>query len=285
MSKVIFITGASRGIGKAIAEEALNAGHKVVVTSRQSGAFAELVAEHDMRVFPLQLDVTDRLAVRQAVYQAQAVFGRIDVLVNNAGFGMIGAVEEFTGAEILEQMSVNFIAPMMLIQEVLPLMRSKKKGHIINISSVAGMVGYPGSALYAASKHALEGLSQGLSKEVAEFNIKVSMVNPGPFRTEFAGDSLRTPMRNVDAYVNSVHARQSNLQNRVNGNQAGDPARAAQAIMHIISMPNPPFTLPLGEMAYNEIPARLQRTLTEIEQIESIGRNTDYPVTDQVSVA
>jgi NAD(P)-dependent dehydrogenase (short-subunit alcohol dehydrogenase family) len=280
MSKVIFITGASSGIGQAIALEALSAGHKVVVTSRKAGSFEQMVADHGSNVFPLQLDINDRLAIRQAVYQAQAVFGKIDVLINNAGFGLIGAVEEFTGAEILEQMSVNFIAPMMLIQEVLPLMRSKKSGHIINVSSVAGMVGYPGSSLYAASKHALEGLSQGLAKEVAPFDINVSMINPGPFRTEFAGGSLRTPMRKIDAYVESVHVRQSNLQSKVNGNQAGDPSRAAQAVMHIINMPNPPFTLPLGEMAYNEIPARLHRTLTEIEQYENIGRNTDYPVTE-----
>ena len=276
MSKTLLITGASTGFGKHLAEEALKQGYQVIATARQPETLQYLKDTANDKILMLRLDVTDRSSIKEAFNLGLRKFGKIDVLVNNAGFGMIGAVEEFSECEIQQQFDTNFFGALWTIQEALPYMRSQKSGHIINISSVAGFVGYPGSALYAASKHALEGLSQGLEKEVSSLGIYVTMVNPGPFRTNFAGSSLKIASKKIEAYGDSVHIRQENLKNNLHGNQAGDPLKAAKAILNVVRMVKPPFTLPLGEMAFREIPNRLKQTLDEIEAVKSIGLPTDY---------
>lgn len=276
MKKTILITGASTGFGRSIAEEALKRGHTVVATARQVGSLQPLIDAHGDRVLAVQLDVTDRDTIREAFHRAIQAFGQIDVLINNAGFGMIGAVEEFSESEVYDQFNTNFFGTLWCIQEALPYMRSQQSGHVVNISSVAGFVGYPGSALYAASKHAMEGLSQGLAKEVAPLGIDVTVVNPGPFRTQFAGSSLKLAEKKIDAYADSVHVRQENLKNNLHGNQAGDPVKAAKVILDMIHADNPPFTLPLGGMAFREISNRLKRTLDEIEAVKPVGLPTDY---------
>ena len=276
MSKSILITGASTGFGHALATAAAKQGHNVIATARKTESLQKLVDAYGDKVLAVQLDVTDRNTIRKAIDQAVEHFGQIDVVINNAGFGMIGAVEEFSEKEVLDQFNTNFFGALWTMQEALPYMRAQKSGHIINISSVAGFVGYPGSSLYAASKHALEGLSQGLAKEVESFGIHITMVNPGPFRTHFAGSSMKMAELKIEDYAESVHARQDNLKNSLDGNQAGDPMKAAKAILAVIEMDEPPFTLPLGAMAYIEIPNRLQRTLNEIEAVKHIGKPTDF---------
>lgn len=276
MSKTILITGASTGFGRALAEEAVKRGHNVVATARKTETLQTLIDEHGDKVLAVKLDVTDKDTIQAAFDLASQRFGQIDVLINNAGFGMIGAVEEFSEAEIHNQFNTNVTGVILTTQEALPYMRSQQSGHIINISSVAGFVGYAGSALYAASKHAVEGLSQGLQTEVADFGINVTVVNPGPFRTNFAGSSLKLAEKKIEAY-GEIHERQERMQTSLNGNQAGDPIKAANAILDVIEMDEPPFTLPLGAMAYSEIPNRLQRTLDEIEAIKPIGLPTDFP--------
>lgn len=275
MSKTILITGASTGFGKALAEAAVKRGHKVVATARNIESLQSLVDEQGGQLLALRLDVTDRATIAQAFQEAMQHFGQIDVLVNNAGFGMIGAVEEFSEQEVLDQFNTNVFGVFRTIQEALPYMRAQQSGHIINLSSVAGFVGYAGSALYAASKHALEGLSQGLAKEVAEFGIQVTQVNPGPFRTNFAGSSLKLAAKKIEAYA-PIHERQQRMQTQLNGNQVGDPVKAANAILEVIAMDEPPATLPLGAMAYDEIPKQLKRTLDEIDAVKPIGLPTDF---------
>lgn len=274
--KSILITGASKGLGRAIAEASLAEGHRVIATSRQSEALSDLQSRYGDQMMIADLDVTNQGQIKVLVDRAAAAFERIDVLINNAGFGMLGAIEEFSADEVARQFATNVYGPLWLIQAVLPYMRAQRSGHIINISSVAGFVGYAGSGLYAGSKHALEGISQGLQKEVAAMGIKVTVVNPGPFRTNFAGTSLGIASRKISAYAETVHARQANLQTRLHGNQPGDPVRAAHAILSLLVLDEPPFTLPMGEVAYEEIPERLQRTLHEISQYASIGRPTDF---------
>ena len=275
MSKVILITGASSGIGRSLAEAAVERGHKVVATARKIDSLKALASKYPDQLMAVTLDVNQRESIRLAFEQAVQRFGRIDVLVNNAGFGLIGAVEEFSEGEIQDQFDTNVYGVIRSTQEALCYMRSQRSGHIINISSVAGFVGYAGSALYAASKHAIEGLSQGLACEVAEFGIHVTVVNPGPFRTNFAGTPMRMPDKKIEAYA-AIHARQSRMRTEVNGNQSGDPISAAHAILDTVGTPNPPFTLPLGAMAFDEIPSRLRRTLNEIEAVKSIGLPTDF---------
>ena len=276
MPKTILITGASTGFGRALAEEAVKRGHNIVATARKPESLQALIDEHGDKVLGVKLDVTDRGTIQAAFDAAVKHFGQIDVLVNNAGFGMMGAVEEFSQDEIHDQFNTNVTGLILTTQEALPYMRAQQSGHIINLSSVVGFVAFPGTALYAASKHAVEGLSQGLATEVAGLGIHVTVVNPGPFRTNFHGSSLKVAKKKIDVYEN-VHERQEQMQTQVDGNQAGDPVKAANAILDVIEMDAPPFTLPLGAFAYSEIPNRLQRTLDEIEAVKPIGLPTDFP--------
>lgn len=275
MTKTLLITGASTGFGRALAEQALKRGHNVIATARKTESLRALKDEYGDKVLALPLDVTDVQSIQAAFAAGYKHFGAIDVLINNAGFGLIGAVEEFSAHEIRDQFNTNVTGVILTTQEALPYMRAQNAGHIITISSVAGFVGYAGSALYAASKHAVEGLSQGLAREVGSFGIDVTVVNPGPFRTNFAGSSLKLAEKKIDVY-SDIHERQERMQIQMNGNQPGDPVKASGAILDVIEMDKPPFTLPLGEMAFNEIPARLQRTLDEIEAVKTIGLPTDY---------
>ena len=276
MSKTIFITGASTGFGRALAEEGAKRGYNIVATARKPETLQALVAEHGDKVLTAKLDVTDKDTIQSAFSLASQRFGQIDVLVNNAGFGIFGAVEEFSQEEIHDQFNTNVTGLILTTQEALPYMRAQQSGHIINMSSVVGFVAYPGIALYAASKHAVEGLSQGLAAEVAELGIHITVVNPGPFRTNFHGSSLKLAKKKIESY-GIVHERQERAKNEVDGNQAGDPIKAADAILSVIEMDAPPFTLPLGAFSYGEIPTSLQRTLDEIEAFKSIGLPTDFP--------
>ena len=273
---VWFITGCSSGFGRALATLALERGWRAVATARNPEQIASLVAGCPERGIALALDVTDRAQIATAVRAAEARFGGIDVLVNNAGYGYQTSVEEGDDAAVRALFEANVFGLAALIRAVLPGMRVRRRGHIVNISSVAGFVGFPGSGYYAATKHAVEGLSDALAKEVGPLGIHVMCVEPGPFRTDFAGRSLRqTPSRFGD-YESTVNARLRALAGR-SGTQPGDPVRAAAAIIEAVQAAQPPRHLVLGAMGIENVRKSLAETLEEIDAWKQTGLGADYP--------
>jgi NAD(P)-dependent dehydrogenase (short-subunit alcohol dehydrogenase family) len=275
-SPVWFITGCSTGFGRELARLVLARGWRAVVTARDKARVADLLRDTQDRALALNLDVTDAAQVTAAVRAAEARFGGIDVLVNNAGYGYQASVEEGEDVEIRAQFDANVFGLFAMTRAVLPGMRSRRKGHVINISSVAGFIGYPGSGYYAATKHAVEGWSDALTAECGPLGIKVTCIEPGPFRTDWAGRSLhQTPSRIAD-YAETVAARMKSTA-QVSGNQPGDPMRAAEAIIHITESDNPPRHLVLGAFGVDAVTNKLKATLAEIEAWRETGLATDYP--------
>ncbi len=273
---VWFITGCSSGFGRELAKLVLARGWRAVVTARDRDRVADLVRGCADRALALQLDVADPARIGTAVQAAEDRFGAIDVLVNNAGYGYQASVEEGEDAEIRAQFDANVFGLFAMIRAVLPGMRARRRGHILNISSVAGFVGFPGSGYYAASKHAVEGLSDALAREVAPLGIKVTCIEPGPFRTDWAGRSLRqTPCRIAD-YADTVAARLKATA-EVSGRQAGDPVRAAAAMIRVVEAADPPHHLVLGAFGLDAVTGKLSETLKEIEAWRDVGLATDYP--------
>ncbi|GAA3882196.1 oxidoreductase [Saccharothrix violaceirubra] len=254
-SRVWFVTGTSSGLGRAIAEQALAVGDTVVATARKVESLAGLMALAPDRVTPLPLDVTDGNAIANAVQDAIMWHGRIDVLVNNAGHGFIGAAEETPDAELRDMLEVHLHGPVALTRAVLPHMRARRSGAIVQMSSMGGQVVWPGFAAYCTAKFALEGYSEGLAAEVASFGIKVLIPEPGAFRTGFAGAPLRfgAPLPDYRAVMDPVRA----LVRDMDGTQPGDPAKAAAAILAALDSDRTPLRLPLGPDAYEAITGRL----------------------------
>ncbi|WP_276481565.1 oxidoreductase [Paraflavitalea pollutisoli] len=245
MSKVIFITGASRGFGKLWAEAFLRRGDRVVATARNLAQLDELVQLYGDRVLPLQLDVTIRDAGIAAIQVAQQHFGRIDVLINNAGYGLFGPIEEATEQEVREQLEVNVLGLVWMIQAILPVMRAQGSGHIINVSSVLGLVGVPTLGLYNASKYAVEGISEALAKEVKAFGINVTLVEPNAYATDWSGASAihTTAMPQYDAVKASFRA-------ALTEDFFGDPAATPTAVLQLVDASQPPLHFLLGKKAY-----------------------------------
>src|ERR1700761_4514242 len=254
---VWFITGCSTGFGRELAVILLKRGYRVVVTARDKTKVEDIVADHDANGLALKLDVDKQDQIDAAVNAAKAKFGRIDVLVNNAGYGYLAAVEEGDDADIRAMFDTNFFGLAAMTRAVLPLMRAQKSGAIVNISSIGGFIGNPGSAYYAATKFAVEGLSEALSKEVGPLGIKVLIVEPGPFRTDWGGRSLKTPKKPIDAYASTAIARRRQIQS-FSGNQPGDPVRASAAIITAVEQPHSPLRLPLGAFAYEAMTAEIE---------------------------
>lgn len=272
---VWFITGCSTGFGRSLAEAVLARGERVVATARDVARVADLEGASD-RLLPLALDVTDDAQIAAAVDAARERFGRVDVLVNNAGYGYQASIEEGEDAEIRAQFDANVFGLFALTRAVLPMMRAQGGGHVINITSVAGLVGFPGSGYYAASKHAVEGWSDALAAEVAPLGLNVTCVEPGPFRTDWAGRSLRqTPVR-IDAYQATVGQRMESTRS-VSGRQAGDPERAAAAIISLAEEAEPPRHMVLGAWGIDQVTERLRRRLKEIEARREAAIATDFP--------
>jgi len=272
---VWFITGCSTGFGRSLAEAVLARGERVVATARDVARVADLEGASD-RLLPLALDVTDDAQIAAAVDAARERFGRVDVLVNNAGYGYQASIEEGEDAEIRAQFDANVFGLFALTRAVLPLMRAQGGGHVINMTSVAGLVGFPGSGYYAASKHAVEGWSDALAAEVAPLGLHVTCVEPGPFRTDWAGRSLRqTPVR-IDAYQATVGQRMESTRS-VSGRQAGDPERAAAAIISLAEEAEPPRHMVLGAWGIDQVTERLRRRLKEIEARREAAIATDFP--------
>jgi NAD(P)-dependent dehydrogenase (short-subunit alcohol dehydrogenase family) len=275
MSKVYLITGTSSGFGRALAEEVLGRGDIAVLTARRPDSVADLVEKYPDRALALRLDVTNDDQRRACVESAIARFGRIDVLVNNAGRGSLGAAEEFTPEQLREQMDVNFFACAEMIRAVLPSMRQRRSGHILNISSIGGRVNIGGFALYGASKFALEGYSEALRDEVAPLGIRVTLVEPGAFRTEFAGDANVRPPRIIDDYRPVVDPIREFLYG-VAGKQAGDPRRAAHVMVEAVESTDPPLRLLLGADAYGLWEQKRAAMDAETARWRALGEDTAF---------
>ncbi len=273
---VWFITGCSTGFGLELAKLVLGRGWRAVVTARDAGRVAGLVEGAGERALPLGLDVTKQDEVEAGVKAATERFGRIDVLVNNAGYGYQASAEEGVEAEIRAQFDANVFGLFALTRAVLPAMRAQKRGHIINITSVAGLVGFPGSGYYAASKHAVEGWSDALAVETAPLGIKVTCVEPGPFRTDWAGRSLKQTPNTIADYADTAGARLKSTAD-ISGKQAGDPVRAAEAMIHVTEIDSPPRHLVLGAWGHDAVSKRLKQRVDEIEAWRDQGLATDYP--------
>jgi NAD(P)-dependent dehydrogenase (short-subunit alcohol dehydrogenase family) len=275
-SPVWFITGCSTGFGYELAKLVLARGFSAAITARDKTRLTELVQGAGDRALALDLDLTDAAQITAAGKAAEARFGRIDILVNNAGYGYQATIEEGEDAEIRAQFDANVFGLFAMTRALLPGMRTRRTGHIINISSVAGFAGFPGSGYYAASKHAVEGWSDSLAAEGAPFGLKVTCVAPGPFRTDWAGRSLKQTPTVIPEYAETAGTRMKAAVAR-SGSQPGDPVRAAEAMIHITEVENPPRHLVLGAFGVEAVPKRLKAALAEIEAWRETGLATDFP--------
>jgi NAD(P)-dependent dehydrogenase (short-subunit alcohol dehydrogenase family) len=260
MPKVWLITGSSRGLGGALAEAVLAAGHNLVATARNPAQLADLAQRYGDRVRAVALDVTNEQAAADAVAVARKAFGRLDVLANNAGYGNLSPIEDTSLEEFRAQIETNLFGVINVTKAVLPFMREQRSGHILQFSSVGGRIGPAGRAPYAAAKWGVEGFSEVLSKEVAPLGIKVTIIEPGGFRTDFAGSS--TEIREGRPEYDSTVGKTARFQRDYNGKQPGDPAKAAAAVLYIASLDDPPLRLLLGSDAYRFVE---QNDLAKIE--------------------
>jgi NAD(P)-dependent dehydrogenase (short-subunit alcohol dehydrogenase family) len=278
MSKVWLITGASRGLGRAFTEGVLKAGHRVVATSRNSEQLADVASRFGKSVRTVSLDVTKEAQAKYAVSAAMQSFGGLDVLVNNAGYGNVCSVEDTSLADFRAQIETNLFGVIIMTKAVLPYFRERGSGHVIQISSIGGRVGPPGRAAYAASKFGVEGFSESLSKEVGLLGIKVTIVEPGGFRTDFAGSSteLREGRPEYDATVGAT----VRFQRDYDGKQPGDPIKAANALLRITSLSEPPLRLLLGSEAYTAAENHALQILTSDREWKDLSISTDYRLPD-----
>ncbi len=274
-ARVWLITGATSGFGRAIAEAALAAGDTVVAAARRPDAVADLVESHPDRVTALQLDVTDADRIAAAVGEVLDRHGRVDVLVNNAGRGAIGAAEETTDDELRDLMDLHFFGPAALTRAVLPQMRERGSGAIVQMSSMGGRFSFPGVGAYSATKFALEGWSEALAKEVDRFGIRVLIVEPGAFRTSFNGPGALLVSEPISAYDEQIGPLRTDMPEG-DGKQPGDPAKAAAAIVQAIDAPEPPLRLALGNDAVDGISDVLDQAKAELSAWERVGRATEF---------
>jgi NAD(P)-dependent dehydrogenase (short-subunit alcohol dehydrogenase family) len=273
--RVWFITGASSGFGKALAQAVIGRDERAVVAARRREALAELAAIDGAHVLAMPLDVTDARARKAAVASALAKFGRIDVLANIAGRGSLGAVEEFAPEQLRAQMELNFFAAAELTREVMPHLRRQGAGHILNLTSIGGLISIGGFGAYCASKFALEAWSEALGDEAAPLGIKVTLVEPGNFRTEFAGDANMRPAAPLDAYRPAIAPIEDFLYGQ-SGRQPGDPAKAAAAMIAVVEDPAPPRRLVLGADAYDVLDRTMAARMADIARYRALGEATAF---------
>ncbi|WP_278498597.1 oxidoreductase [Pantoea vagans] len=274
-SPVWLISGCSTGFGRELAQQTIARGFKVVVTARDTSSIADLVEGHD-NALAVALDVTRQASIDQAVSAALDAFGTIDVLVNNAGYGYQSSVEEGVESEIRAQFDANVFGLFALTRAVLPAMRKARSGHVINITSVAGLIGFASSGYYSASKHAVEGWSDSLALEAGPLGIHVTCVEPGPFRTDWAGRSLHQTPSKLPEYAETAAARMK-ATSEYSGTQKGDPARAAAAMIAITEHDNPPRHLVMGAWGHDAVTSKLKERLAEIEAWKQTSVKTDFP--------
>jgi NAD(P)-dependent dehydrogenase (short-subunit alcohol dehydrogenase family) len=269
---VWFITGASSGFGKAFAEYAIGAGYYVVATARRTDKLEKLKSLAPERVEIVQMDVTNSEQIQQAVKQALKIFGQVDVLINNAGYGILGAVEETPEADLRAQLETNFFGAVAVTKALLPHFRNQRNGAIVNMSSMGGQMSFAGFGAYSASKFALEGLSEALAAELDPYGIKVVIVEPGAFRTELAGNAMKR-MPEMEAYKETVGNTRA-FANNMHHTQEGDPAKAARAIDEALKAENTPLRLVLGSDAVDAIKGHAENMLKEIDTWKEISADT-----------
>ncbi|GAB3051110.1 SDR family NAD(P)-dependent oxidoreductase [Stenotrophomonas tumulicola] len=274
MPSTWLITGSSRGLGRALSEAVLQAGHNLVATARDPGQLHDLAERYGDAVRTVMLDVTEPAAAEHAVQAAVGAFGRLDVLVNNAGYGDVDSVEDTPLEEFRRQIETNLFGTIILSKAAIPVMRAQRSGRIFQLSSVGGRLGAPGRAPYSAAKWGVEGFSECLALEMALIGVHVILLEPGGFRTDFAGasTSLREGRAEYDAVVGATARRQRDY----NGRQPGDPARAAQVILAVAAMDSPPLRLALGSDAVASIGAADNARLVELERWRSLSQSTDF---------
>ncbi|UVD55546.1 oxidoreductase [Rhizobium sp. Pop5] len=274
MSKVWLITGSSRGLGRALAEAVLAAGDNLVATARNPDQLADLSERYGGQVLTLPLDVTDEAAAAAAVEACVARFGRLDVLVNNAGFGNVGSIEDTSLADFRAQIETNLFGTIIMTKAVIALMRGQGTGRIIQFSSVGGRIGPAGRGAYSAAKFGVEGFSEVLSKEVAPFGIKVTVIEPGGFRTDFAGASTVLAEGRAE-YADTVGAT-VRFQREYDGRQPGDPAKAAAAVIHIAGLEEPPLRLLLGSDAVRNVEKADAVRIRSDQEWRAVSVSTDF---------
>jgi len=274
-NKVWFITGVSSGFGRTLAEEVAKSGDKVIGTVRQHRQLEEFNAIAPGNTFAYLMDVTNADGVNATIDAAIKHLGRIDVLVNNAGFGFLGAVDEATITDFREVMEANFFGALQVTKAVLPHMRARGSGYIVQMSSVAGFRSTQGFGVYNASKFALEGMSEALAQEVKPLGIHVTIVEPGPFRTNFAGSSIKAAKLELPEYDQTARVFKNTILGYA-GQQEGDPVKAAQVILQVVKSDNPPLRLPLGGTAITAVRNKLEQVEQDITAWETIAANTNF---------
>ena len=274
MQKIWFITGSSRGLGRSLTAAVLANGDKVAATARNTAQLKDLADQYPNQLLPVQLDVTNQEQINAAIEKTIQHFGRIDVLVNNAGFGITGAAEAYTDEQVRSQLETNLYAPIAITRAVLPYMRKQRSGHILQISSIGGRVGSAGVTIYQSAKFGLSGFSEGLAQELAPLGIKVIVIEPGGFRTDWAGDSM-TYAKSIEGYEDSVGKRADFFQS---GEfvPVGDPDKAAKVMIDIIKEPKPPLHLILGSEAIAIVKNSEAAKLAELEKWYEVSISTDH---------
>jgi len=274
--KVLFITGTSTGFGRLLTEEVLKAGGKVIATARKLEQIRDFIGRYPDTARTFELDVTSPEQIEAVAKDAVAAFGRIDVLVNNAGYGIAGGVEEATEAEFMPVFETNVLGLIRVTRALLPQFRKQRSGHIINMSSMAGIGGTAGWGYYNATKFAVEGFSEALAGEMAAIGVKVTIIEPGPFRTDFLGRSGVLAKREIEDYKPALDSVRQYFHSN-SGKQKGDPAKAVQAILDVAASDAPPLHLLLGAAAYNRMRGKLEQWQREMKQYEAVTLGADFP--------
>jgi NAD(P)-dependent dehydrogenase (short-subunit alcohol dehydrogenase family) len=275
MPKVWLITGSSRGLGRAFAEAALDAGFCVGATARNVKDLADFKPKYGSRVLPLSLDVTNELQAQEAVRKTIETFGKLDVLVNNAGYGNVAPIEDTSLEEFRAQIETNLFGVIILTKAALPYFRQRGSGHIIQVTSIGGRIGPIGRGPYAAAKWGVEGFSETLAREMAPFGVKVTIVEPGGFRTDFAGAS--TELREGRPEYDSTVGKTVRFQREFSGKQPGDPAKAAAALLRLVAEENPPLRIVLGRDAYDSVEKNDLGKIERAREWKHLSVSTDFP--------
>ena len=274
--KVWFITGASTGFGRLLAEYLCSLGARVLATARDVSKLNDFTTRYPGQATILPLDVTDQASIDKAYDDAIAHAGHVDVLVNNAGYGVLGALEELTGKEYMPMFNTNVFGLINVTKAFLPQFRERRSGHIVNLSSIGGRVGLPGWSMYNASKFAVEGISEALAEELKPLGIGVTIVEPGPFRTDFLGRSGVVAKAQMPAYAESAGKTRTYMETQ-DGKQAGDPQKAVEAIVAAVSAPNPPLHLLLGKLALTRFRAKQEAFNKDVTAWEDTTLGADFP--------
>ncbi len=279
MKKVWLITGCSTGFGRALAKEVLDQGYRAAITSRNSGDVQDIVAEYGDSAIILPLDVTKNSEIEAAVKATVDKFGVLDVLVNNAGIGYFGAIEESEEEGVRRMFEINVFGLAHMTQAVLPQMRKQRSGHILNIASIGGLRSFPGVGFYNATKYAVDGFSEALAKEVKHLGIHVTVIAPSGFRTDWAGRSADDTGKKIDDYAETAHKNQQTIRG-YSGNQPGDPERAAKAMIQVVETQEPPMRLLLGAAAVKGAREKIEELNRDINAWEEVSVGADFPKQD-----